>query len=108
MRQISVRITEENHRKIGEISKKTGIEYAQVLRNLLEAGIRQAEEEKQQERSKEILERILRSALFSEQTIMRMFDVKTAAPFDEKKKTAMNEIFQIVEEMVIELNEKFD
>ena len=107
MRQISVRITEENHKKIGELSKKSGIEYAQVLRNLLEAGIVADEDRKRNEMTQIILDRILSSVLFTEQSVMRMFDSKTVAPFDEKKRRDLGEIENIVMEIRKEILEKY-
>jgi len=107
MRQISVRITEENHKKIGELSKKSGIEYAQVLRNLLEAGIAADEDRKRNEMTQIILDRILSSVLFTEQSVMRMFDSKTVAPFDEKKRRDLGEIENIVMEIRKEILEKY-
>ena len=107
MRQISVRITEENHKKIGELSKKSGIEYAQVLRNLLEAGIAADEDRKRNEMTQIILDRILSSVLFTEQSVMRMFDSKTVAPFDEKKRRDLGEIENIVMEIRKEILENY-
>ena len=99
MARITIRIPDELDGEIKQYSSSIARNYSDTCRSLLEEGLARSSAKRTIASEEKILSRILKSAVFTEQIIMRIFDPKKAVDFDEEKLKSLDEIVKKVEEI---------